>query len=43
LREIDPELDILKQAYEKAPEKYKTLSMTFRITKGGLINLIEIN
>ena len=43
LREIDPELDILKQAYEKAPKKYKTLSMTFRITTGGLINLIEIN
>ncbi|MCL2095549.1 MAG: WG repeat-containing protein [Oscillospiraceae bacterium] len=43
LLEIDPELDYIKQAYQKSPDIYKTLTMTFKITPGGLINLIRID
>lgn len=44
LLESAPTLDALKQTYladDNAMEKYKTLTLTFKITDGGLINFAE--
>ncbi|MCL2772788.1 MAG: WG repeat-containing protein [Oscillospiraceae bacterium] len=41
LKKDDPELNTLKQAYEQSLDKYETLTLTFKITAGGLINLMQ--
>ena len=38
LYDIDPNLDTLKEVYEYSPGGYKTLTLKFKITQGGLIN-----
>jgi len=42
LFESDPNFDNFKQAHENLPDKYYTLTMIYKITKGGLINLMKI-